>query len=43
MSTKFLSGSPTEIVYFKDLVADWKLIGSETINKVLLVNFSSAR
>jgi hypothetical protein len=38
-----LSGSPTKIGYLKDLVANGKTVGSETINKVLLVNFSNAR
>jgi len=33
--------SPTKIGYLKDVVANGKTIGSETINKVLLVNFSS--
>ena len=43
MHTTFLSGSPTKIGYLKDLVTKGKTVGSETINKVLLVNFSSAR
>ena len=42
MRATFLSGSPTKIGYLKDLVANGKTIGSETINKLLLVNFSSA-
>jgi len=42
MRTTFLSGIPTKIGYLKDLVANGKTIGIETINKVLLVNFSSA-
>lgn len=41
MHTKFSSGSPTKIGYLKDLVADEKTIGSETINEVLVVNVFS--
>jgi hypothetical protein len=34
MHTEFLSGSPTKMGYLKDLVADEKTIGGETINSV---------